>query len=252
MNGTEERSVVMVTGGSRGIGAEIVKQCLAAGKAVCFTYSHDKVGAYDLIKELGEPAALLAVRADVTDPLAMDTAFDVAGSLGRVTAVVNNAAVTGKLGRFVDVPPDEMARVVDVNLVSPLRICQMAVQRWSADPAGPAGCAIVNISSIAATLGAPHEYIPYAASKAGLDTMTVGLAKEVAALGIRVNAVAPGTADTGIHAAAGDPDRPTRVVSRIPMGRIGQPREIAEAVTWLLSEKASYVTGAILRVSGGL
>lgn len=130
-----------------------------------------------------------------------------------------------------------------------LVIAREAVRRWDAR-ASPG--ALVTVSSIAATLGAPHEYVPYAASKAAVEAMTVGLAKEVAARGIRVNAVAPGTVHTGIHAAAGEPDRPARVVSRVPMGRIGEPDEIASAVVWLLSDEASYVTGAVLRVSGGV
>ncbi len=139
--------------------------------------------------------------------------------------------------------------MVEVNLLAPLLISQMAVRRWTQDPAGRA---IVNVSSVAATTGAPAEYIPYASAKAGLEALTVGLAKEVAPLGIRVNAVAPGTTATGIHAAAGDPDRPQRVASRVPMGRVAEPYEVADVVSWLLSDKASYVTGAVVRVAGGL
>lgn len=245
----QDGTVALVTGGSRGIGAEIVRQCLAADAAVCFTYSRDGSAADDLIRQLGAPERLRAVRADVTDPVAMEEALDVAESLGRVAWLVNNAGVTGRLGGFEDVTAEEARRVVEVNLLAPLLISQMAIRRWTQDPAGRA---IVNVSSIAATTGAPAEYIPYAAAKAGLEALTVGLAKEVAPLGIRVNAVAPGTTATGIHAAAGDPDRPQRVASRVPMGRVAEPHEVADVVSWLLSDKASYVTGAVVRVAGGL
>lgn len=246
---TGERSVVLVSGGSRGIGAAVVRRCLADGWSVCFTYSRDEAGAGALLREVGDAGRLVAVRAEATDEGAMGSALDAAASLGRVSAVVNNAGTTGTLGSFVDVDPEEARRVLDVNLLAPLLLCRLALRQWTPDPVGRS---IVNVSSIAAATGAPHEYIPYAAAKAGVETMTVGLATEVAPLGIRVNAVAPGTTDTGIHAAAGDPHRPQRVASRIPLGRVAEPDEIAAAVGWLLSDDASYVTGTVLRVAGGL
>ncbi|HYH34202.1 MAG TPA: SDR family oxidoreductase [Nocardioides sp.] len=244
------RDVALVTGGSRGIGAAIVRQCLREGLAVCFTWARDERSARELVEELGPYAdRLVAVHADVTDVTATRAAFDAAESLGRLTGLVNNAGTTGPIGRFADIVDEDVRRVVDVNLVAPVLLCREAVRRWSADPAGRA---IVNVSSVAATLGAPHEYVPYAAAKAGVETLTVGLAKELAPLGIRVNAVAPGTTDTGIHAAAGEPGRAARVAPSIPMTRVGRPAEVAEAVTWLLSERSSYVTGAVVRVAGGL
>jgi NAD(P)-dependent dehydrogenase (short-subunit alcohol dehydrogenase family) len=166
-----------------------------------------------------------------------------------LSALVNNAGVTGPIGAFAQAPVQAIRRVLDVNALGTMLCTQQAVQRWLA--AGRRGC-IVNVSSIAATLGAPAEYVHYAASKAAVDAFTVGLAKELAGAGIRVNAVAPGTTRTDIHARAGDPHRLGRIASRIPIGRVAEPREIAEAVLWLLSPGASYVTGSILRVGGGL
>jgi len=242
-------SVVLVTGGSRGIGAAIVRQCLDDGFAVCFTYARDVEAAEQLVGDLDAGRRLAAVRADVTSEADTARAFDAAETLGRVTGLVNNAGITGTIGPFAEISLEQTRRVIDVNLYAPIIASRLAVQRWLPDPTGRC---IVSISSVAATLGAPSEYIPYAATKAAVETLTVGLAKELGPTGIRVNAVSPGTVDTAIHAAAGEPDRPERVVSRIPMGRIGQPGEIASAVSWLLSSRASYVTGAVLRVAGGL
>lgn len=166
---------------------------------------------------------------------------------------MNNAGVTGPIGSFRDLDYAVLRRVLDVNVVGTMLCAQEAIRRWERRGIAsvPKG-AIVNISSIAATLGAPNEYIHYAASKGAVESFTIGLAKELAPSGIRVNAVSPGTVFTDIHASAGEPNRPARVVSRVPMGRIGEPDEIANAVLWLLSEEASYVTGSNLRVSGGL
>jgi NAD(P)-dependent dehydrogenase (short-subunit alcohol dehydrogenase family) len=162
---------------------------------------------------------------------------------------VNNAGVTGRIGPFRETDPATLRRVIDVNVIGTMLCAREALARWA--ERGTAGV-MVNIPSIAATLGSPGEYVHYAASKGTIDAFTVGLARESAPMGVRVNAVAPGTVFTDIHAAAGEPDRPARVVSRVPMGRIGEPDEIANAVLWLLSPRLSYVTGAILRVAGGL
>lgn len=246
MSSTKE--VVIVTGGSRGIGASIVAGCLEDGWAVCFTYSQDEDGARELMRQ-HDGASVLGVRADVTDHNSMERVFDVAASLGEVTALVNNAGSTGPISAFVAVSADTVRSVVDVNLIAPILVSRIAVERWKDSPQGKT---IVNISSVAASLGAPFEYIPYAAAKAGVEAFTMGLAKELGPRGLRVNAVSPGTTLTGIHALAGEPDRPARVAARIPLGRPAEPIEIASAVRWLLSPDASYVTGAVVKVAGGL
>lgn len=246
-----ERPVLIVTGGGRGIGAAVVRLAAERGYAVCFGYARDEIAAEGLIGELRAAGrSVMGVRGDVADPEAVCALFDRAESeLGPVAGVVNNAGVTGRIGPFAEAEVSTMRRVLDVNVLGTMLCAREAIRRWARRRAAGS---IVNVSSVAATLGAPHEYVHYAASKAAVEAFTVGLAKEVAASGVRVNAVSPGTVQTEIHAAAGEPDRPKRVVSRIPMGRIGEPEEIAKAVLWLLSPEASYVTGAVLRVSGGL
>ncbi|WP_245593475.1 SDR family oxidoreductase [Azospirillum halopraeferens] len=243
--------VLVVTGGSRGIGAAVVRLAAHTGYAVCFSYGRDAAAARTLERELEESGrCAVAVQADVADPAAARTLFDVAErAFGPVTALVNNAGITGRIGPFRDLDFATLRRVLDVNVLGTMLCAGEAVRRW--ERRATAG-RMVNISSIAATLGSPHEYVHYAATKAAVEGFTVGLARETAAAGVRVNAVAPGTVHTGIHAAGGDPDRPARVAGRVPMGRVGEPDEIAEAVLWLLSDKAAYVTGAVLRVSGGL
>lgn len=243
--------VVIVTGGTRGIGAAIARQAAGEGYGVCLTYVRDDGAALRLQDELRRDGrACVTWRGEAEDPSSAAEVLDLAeAQLGPVTALVNNAGVTGPIGLFENASPETFRRVLEVNVLGTMLMTQEVLRRWR--QRGTAG-RIVNISSIAATLGAAGEYVHYAASKAAVEALTIGLAKEVAPSGIRVNAVAPGTAYTDIHAAAGEPDRPARVVSRVPMGRIGQPEEIAEAVLWLLSPKASYVTGAVVRVSGGL
>jgi glucose 1-dehydrogenase len=174
-----------------------------------------------------------------------------ADELGVVTGLVNNAGLTAHVGDLADTPVDVVRRVIDVNFLGVVLCARRAAQIMSSRRGGGGG-AIVNVSSAAATLGSAHEYVHYAAAKAAVDALTVGLAKELAGDGIRVNAVAPGTVRTGIHAAAGDPGRADRVATRVPLGRAGEPDEIAPAIAWLLSPESSYVTGAILRVAGGL
>jgi NAD(P)-dependent dehydrogenase (short-subunit alcohol dehydrogenase family) len=239
--------VTLVTGGSRGIGAATALRLAAEGHDLAIGYRADEASAQAVVgavRERGRPC--VAIQADTTDEAAVVRMFDtVAEELGQLTGLVNNAGVVGPIGRFVDLAADDLRRVVDVNIVGYVLCAQQAVRRM-------AGGAIVNVSSSAATLGSPHEYVHYAATKAAVDTLTVGLAKELAAEGIRVNAVSPGITFTDIHASGGQPDRATRLAGRIPMGRAAQPEEIAGAVAWLLGPDASYTTGAVLRVAGGL
>lgn len=168
-----------------------------------------------------------------------------------MTELVNNAGATMHIGDLVDTDIAVIREVLDVNLLGSILCARQAARVMSTRRSGRGG-AIVNVSSAAATIGSPHEYVHYAAAKAGIDALTVGLSKELAADGIRVNAVAPGIVRTGIHAGAGDPDRPDRLAGRLPMGRPGETEEIATAIAWLMSPEASYVTGAVLRVAGGL
>lgn len=242
-----ERPVLIVTGGGRGIGAEIVRRAVRKGYAVCFSYAGDRAAAERLAGDTGS----LAVQGDVADPAAVRALFETAETeLGPVTHLVNNAGITGgRIGPFHDADITMMRRVIEVNLLGTLLCAQEAVRRWRAR--GTAG-AMVNVSSVAASLGAPGEYVHYAATKAGVEAFSIGLAKEIAASGTRINVVSPGTVQTEIHAAAGDPGRPARVAQRVPMGRVGEPHEIADAVLWLLSDEASFVTGAVLRVAGGI
>lgn len=243
--------VLVVTGGGRGIGAAIARLAVRDGHAVCVNYARDDAAANRLVEELRAAGGrATAVRGDVADPDAVWDLFDHAErELGPVTDLVNNAGITGRLGTVRDADLAMLRRVIDVNLLGTMLCAQEAVRRW--ERGGIAG-RMVNVSSIAATLGAAGEYVHYAATKAAVETFTLGLAKEVAAAGIRVNAVSPGTTRTEIHAAAGDPGRPDRVAAVVPMRRVGEPEEIAEAVLWLLSDRAGYVTGSVLRVAGGL
>jgi glucose 1-dehydrogenase len=180
----------------------------------------------------------------------VEALFAAAAGAGRLTGVVSNAGATLHLGPLAETPVDVIRRTVEVNLTSALLVARAAVRAMGRSYGG-AGGALVNVSSGAATLGSPGEYVQYAAAKAGVDALTTGLAKEVAGEGIRVVGVAPGLVETGIHADAGEPDRVRRVAPTVPMGRAGRPEEIAEAIVWLMSEAASYVTGTTLRVAGG-
>jgi NAD(P)-dependent dehydrogenase (short-subunit alcohol dehydrogenase family) len=191
------------------------------------------------------------VQADVADPEQVRDLFEQAAAHGIITGLVNNAGVTAHIGELADTPVEVIRTVIDVNLFGAVLCARQAVQSMSRRRGGRGGV-IVNVSSAAATLGSPHEYVHYAAAKAGVEALTVGLAKEVADEGIRVNSVAPGVVDTEIHADAGDPGRPQRARARIPLGRAARPEEIASAIAWLLGSEASYTTGAVVRVAGGI
>ena len=242
----------VVTGASRGIGAAVAHAAARAGYAVVVNYSEDRTGAETVANDIiGLGGQALAVQADVSRPADVVRLFDQAAGLGQVTAVINNAAITGNLiGALVEVPAETVQRVVDVNVSGMIHMCQEAVRRLSTDHGGSGG-SIVNISSTATKAGSPGTWVHYAATKGAVDVLTVGLAAEVAQQGIRVNAVAPGSTNTGLHAAAGMPDRVERLNPTIPMGRGAEPEEVAAAVLWLMSAEAGYITGAVLPVSGG-
>ncbi len=243
---------VIVTGASRGIGAAVAHAAARAGHAVVVNYSEDSAGAKTVAEDIiGLGGRALTVQADVSRPADVVRLFDEAAGLGQVTAVINNAAITGNLiGPLVGVPGETIQRVVDVNVSGMIYMCQEAVRRLSTDNDGSGG-SIINISSTATKAGSPGTWVHYAATKGAVDVLTVGLAAEVAKQGIRVNAVAPGSTNTGLHAAAGMPDRVEKLNPTIPMGRGAEPEEVAAAVLWLMSAEAGYITGAVLPVSGG-
>ena len=245
-------STLIVTGAARGIGAAVARLAAGRGYAVAVNYRSDHAaarGVVDQIAAAGGRAA--AIQADVADEEAVVALFDRAErELGPLAGLVNNAAITGRLGRVEDLVGADLAALLAVNVGGTILCAREAVRRLSTRRGG-AGGAIVNISSVAARTGGAGEWVHYAASKGAVDSFTLGLAREVAGEGIRVNAVAPGLIETGLHAAAGAPDRLTRLGPGVPMGRPGRPEEVAEAVLWLLSPAASYATGTILEVTGG-
>ena len=246
------RPVTVVTGGNRGIGAATARHLAAVGHDVVVGYRSDPAAARDVVAAVEAAGARgLAVRVDVRDPGDVDALFTAAADLGPVTGLVANAGLTAHVGDLADTPVEVVREVVEVNLLGVVFCARRAAQVMSRRREGHGG-AIVAVSSAAATLGSPHEYVHYAAAKAGVDALTVGLAKELADDGIRVNAVAPGLVRTGIHAGAGDPGRLERVAGRVPVGRAGEPEEVAPAIVWLLGPEAGYCSGAVLRVAGGL
>lgn len=246
------RGALLVTGGSRGIGAAVCRLAAAAGWDVAVAYAGRREAAQAVARDVeaaGRRAVALA--ADVGDAGEVARLFEQAESaLGPVAGLVNSAGLTGLSRAFVESDPEEMRRVLEVNTAGTLYCCREAARRMARSRGG-AGGAIVNLSSAAATLGSPGEFVWYAASKGGVDSLTVGLAKELGPEGIRINAVSPGLIETDIHASAGDAGRLARFAPQVPLGRSGKAEEVAEPVVWLLSEAASYVSGAILRVGGG-
>lgn len=244
--------VMLITGASRGIGAATARRAAAEGYALCLNFHQRQDAAQQLLEKLKSTGAhAIAVAADVADEAQVARLFSTLDAeFGRLDVLVNNAGMLERQMRLEEMDAARLARVFAVNVTGSFLCAREAVRRMSSRHGGSGG-AIVNVSSIAARLGAPNEYIDYAAAKGAIDSMTLGLAKEVAAEGIRVNAVRPGVIDTDIHASGGEPGRVTRVSASVPMGRGGRAEEVAEAILWLASEKASYTTGALVDISGG-
>lgn len=244
---------VFITGGSRGIGAATAIKAAKHGYGVCFTYRSNESAAHSVRERIERAGGnCLAIQADFESEADIVNAWQSAiDALGTVRVLVNNVGVLETQLQLVDVTAERLQRIFMVNSIAAILNCREAVRHMSRSRGGQGG-AIVNISSLAAKLGSPNEYIDYAASKGAVDTLTVGLAKEVAEEGIRVNAVRPGAINTEIHALGGEPERVARVSQNVPMRRGGEPDEIAEAILWLASDEASYATGAILDVAGGV
>jgi NAD(P)-dependent dehydrogenase (short-subunit alcohol dehydrogenase family) len=244
--------VLVVTGGGRGIGAATALLAAKRGYTVAVNYLKNSEAADRVVEKIEKAGAkAIAVAADVSvekDVVAMFAETD--RMLGRVTALVNNAGIVDRRSRLEDMSAERVQRMLAVNVTGSFLCAREAVKRMSTRSGGKGG-AIVNVSSIAARLGGPGDYVDYAASKGAIDTFTIGLAKEVGGEGIRVNAVRPGVIRTEIHATSGDPGRVDRIASSTPLLRAGEAEEIARSIVWLLSEEASYISGAILDVSGG-
>lgn len=247
-----EAKTLLVTGGSRGIGRAVAVLAAQRGWRVAVNYAHDKQAAADTVTEIETAGAeAFAVRADVAseaDILAMFAAVD--ERWGRLDGLVNNAGVVDVSARVDEMSLERLERMFRINVTGAFLCAREAVKRMSTRHGGKGG-AIVNLSSAAATLGAPGQYVDYAAAKGAIDAMTIGLAREVATEGIRVNAVRPGIIDTDIHASGGEPERVAKMRDTVPMKREGSALEVAHAILYLLSEEASYSTGAILDATGG-
>ncbi|MGY2094238.1 SDR family oxidoreductase [Pseudomonas simiae] len=244
--------LILITGGSRGVGAATARLAAAQGYDVAISYINNEAAALGVVADvqaLGRRA--LAIRADSADPEQVAHLFRaIDETFGRIDVLVNNAAIIALQSRFEDLDVARMQRIIAINAIGPMLCAQQAVKRMSFRHSGNGG-SVINVSSGAARLGSPNEYVDYAASKGALETFTIGLSKEVAREGIRVNCVRPGHIYTEMHASGGEPGRVDRVKDSIPMGRGGEPEEVARAVLWLAGAEASFITGTFLDVTGG-
>lgn len=244
--------VVLVTGGSRGIGKATSLLLAQSGYKVVVNYQRDKQAADEVINAIHEAGGeAIAIKADIADELQVMAMFvEIDNAFGPVSALVNNAGILFRQSTIEELTAERINRTLETNVTGYFLCCREAVKRMAFRHGGEGG-AIVNVSSAAARLGAPGEYVDYAASKGAVDTLTTGLSLEVAAQGIRVNGVRPGFIYTEMHASGGEAGRVDRVKDLLPMKRGGQPEEVAQAISWLLSDKASYVTGSFLDLAGG-
>ena len=252
MSNSRSLPVLVITGGGAGIGAATARLGVARGYAVALSYRGGRAAAEALVAELSAAGGkAMAMHADAGDEAATSDFFAaVDRQLGPVTALVNNAGITGPVAALDQVDAAVLDRVLATNVTGCFLALKQAIRRMATDLGGPGG-AVVNVSSRAAALGGPNEWVHYAASKGAVDSFTIGAAKELAPRGIRVNAVCPGLIDTDIHAKSGQPDRSERMAPTIPMQRAGTAEEVARVILWLLSDEAAYVTGALVPVSGG-
>jgi NAD(P)-dependent dehydrogenase (short-subunit alcohol dehydrogenase family) len=246
------QKIVLVTGASRGIGAATAMLAAKCGYAVALNYRSDAARVEQVLANVRASGVnAIAVQADISKEDDIMRLFEAVDSqLGRLTALVNNAGILEKQMRVESMPADRLQRVLTTNVLGTILCAREAVRRMSTKLGGQGG-SIVNVSSMASRLGAPNEYVDYAASKGAVDTFTIGLSREVAAEGIRVNAIRPGLIDTEMHASGGEPGRIERLKGSVPMQRGGTAEEAAHAILWLLSDEASYTTGSFIEVSGG-
>ena len=244
--------LVLITGGSRGIGAATALLAARQGYAVAVNYSANSLAADEVVRQIRQAGGqAMAVQADVANEAQVVAMFEkIDAKFGRLSALVNNAGVVDQTTRVDAISLQRLQRMFEINVFGSFLCAREAVRRMSTRYGG-AGGSIVNVSSVAARLGAPGQYVDYAAAKGAIDTFTIGLSKEVAAEGIRVNAVRPGIIETDIHASGGLPHRAREMAPQVPMQRAGTAREVAESIVWLLGDGASYTTGALLDVAGG-
>lgn len=249
---SQPTKTLLVTGGSKGIGRAVCLAAVGSYKNILFTYADDDRSATELVQLLSNQGAIsFAYKSDASVVKDIDALVEtVSEQFGRPDAMVCNAAITGGLSRFSDSEFSQIQKVFDTNVLGLMYLCKQMLKKVLKD-SEKVDFRIVNVSSTAADTGSPNEYVAYAASKAAVETFTKGLAKELASHGVRINAVAPGTTQTGIHERSGDPDRTERVARILPMQRVAEPSEIALSILWLLSDDASYINGSVLRVSGG-
>ncbi len=246
------KGILLITGGGRGIGAATAKLAAASGYGVLINYASDVQAAETVVSDIARLGGIAkCFKADVGSEWDVAAMFDFAESMGRLSGLVNNAGVLEQQMPLQLMSVDRWRRVLETNVIGTMLCAREAIRRWAEQPQADDNRAIVNVSSMAASLGAPGEYVDYAASKGAVDSLTRGLALEVAEMGVRVNAVRPGVIKTDIHASGGEPERVSRVAKSVPMGRGGEAEEVAQTIMWLMSKESSYVTGTFIDVSGG-